>query len=80
MGDVVDFPLTRGELESVQALEDLLVEAKHGHIKGFAYITRGEGIEYAVGAAGTARQCPDSTQQLLLLLYTELNKIARSKP
>ena len=86
MGDLVIFPFDRAhreldlaQKETIQALEDLLAEARAGRINGFAYISRGDGLDYAVGAAGTALKCPDSTQQLLILLYTELSKIARPK-
>jgi len=79
MGDLVDFPLTRDQTDTVEALQDLLAEAESGRINGFAYITRAAGTDYSIGAAGSAMRCPDATQQLLMLLYVELSKITRTR-
>lgn len=46
----------RRELETVEALQDLLTEAQSGLVVGIAFVAIRPGREYSVGAAGEARR------------------------
>ncbi len=59
----------------VQALEELLRDARRGQLVGLAWVAMHPGYEYSVDIAGETRRCPTFTRGLLLKLDDELAKL-----
>jgi hypothetical protein len=61
----------------VQALEQLLQEARSGRLIGLAWVAMHPAYEYSVDVAGETRRCPTITRGMLLKLDDELAKLLR---
>lgn len=73
-------PYRRSQSDTVRALEELLVEAKAGHLIGFAYVAMRQPREISAGVAGEPRRSPIAaalTCGMLRVLETDLEHIIR---
>lgn len=76
-GVVLLEPYRGSQRDTVRALEDLLADARAGHLIGFAYVAMHQRLEYSVGLVGETRASPTFTRGMLLLLDDELGAILR---
>lgn len=65
----------RRSVETTEALESLLAEAKHGKVIGIAYVVMYQQREYTASATGEARRNPTFTRGMIAALDDLLGKM-----
>lgn len=78
-GKVIRLVTTRVSDDVVQALEELLEQARAGKVTGIAYVAMRTVGDYYVDLAGETRRCPSPTRGMLALLDDELSQIIRGE-
>lgn len=63
--------------ETIEALAQLLEDARAGRIIGLAWVARRRGIDFTVDAAGAAKEDPITTRGMVHVLDDELGKLIR---
>lgn len=65
--------------DTIEALEELLKEAKSGHIIGLAFAAMYKGRRFVVSTAGEARRSPVFTRGMLSYLDDQLSVESRQR-
>jgi hypothetical protein len=61
--------------ETIEALAQLLEDARAGRIIGLAWVARHRGSDFTVDAAGAAKKDPTTTRGMVQVLDDELGKL-----
>lgn len=76
-GVVLLEPYRGSQSDTVKALEDLLADARAGHLIGFAYVAWRQPQAYSTGVAGETKRSPTFTRGMLCELDDQLAALIR---